>query len=131
MERRSAGANTPHRRGAVVARVRRVLAEVLGTPQMQLGEVARRLAMSERNLQRHLRRMGASFRDLVDEVRRDQAREMLKDPSLDFGDIAERLGYEQVSSFNRAVKRWTGKTPGELRDVLLAPVGSTADVAAE
>ncbi|TXD34906.1 helix-turn-helix domain-containing protein [Lujinxingia vulgaris] len=114
----------------VVARVRRVLAEVLGTPQMHLGDVARRLSMSERNLQRHLRRMGASFRGLLDEVRREQTWEMLNDPSLDFGEIAERLGYEQVSSFNRAVKRWTGKTPGELRNAQL-PAADKGDVAAE
>lgn len=100
----------------LLRRVRRHLTDALGTPQTQLGAVARALGMSERNLQRCLREAGTSFRDLMDEVWELRARQLLSGTGLELTDIAFRLGYEQVSSFNRAFKRWTGKTPGELRE---------------
>ena len=31
--------------------------------------------------------------------------------------IAERLGYSEPSTFHRAFKKWTGRTPGQYRSV--------------
>ncbi|TXC74800.1 helix-turn-helix domain-containing protein [Bradymonadales bacterium TMQ1] len=139
MELAALGAQEPaavglEREAYVAARVRRMLREAPGAPQLQLEEVARRLSMSERNLQRHLRQANTSFRALVDEVRQVRAHQMLASPQLEFTDIALRLGYEQVSSFNRAIKRWTGKTPGGVRSELLSaerPQDDAGGVAAD
>ncbi len=72
--------------------------------------------------------MQTNFSKLADEARRDRAHQLLVETSLDFIDIAMHLGYDhvlqlgynQVSSLNRAVKRWTNSTPVELRASLLA-----------
>jgi AraC-like DNA-binding protein len=36
---------------------------------------------------------------------------MLRNTSLDMGQIAAALDYADVSSFTRAFRRWTGTTP--------------------
>lgn len=70
-----------------------------------LAQVARRLGKSTRALQRELTDAATSFRDLVDHVRRTQARALMAaDTPLD--DVAARLGYSERSAFVRAVARW-------------------------
>jgi AraC-like DNA-binding protein len=39
----------------------------------------------------------------------------LRDGSLAISQIAWLLGYREVSAFTHAFKRWTGKTPREVR----------------
>jgi AraC-like DNA-binding protein len=80
-----------------------------------IGIVARALATSPRTLQRRLGDDGTSFRAAVEAVRADLARGYLRDPGLDLGDVATRLGYAEVSAFLRAFKRWTGTTPSQFR----------------
>ena len=71
--------------------------------------------MSPRTLQRRLADEGARFHDLVDELRRELALEYVRDRRRPLGEIAYLLGYAELSPFLRAFKRWTGKTPSELR----------------
>jgi AraC-like DNA-binding protein len=51
------------------------------------------------------------FEKLVDDVRREQATELLKDPLLPLSDVAALLGYVEQSSFSHAFRRWTGTSP--------------------
>jgi AraC-like DNA-binding protein len=44
----------------------------------------------------------------------------LKERENTLTEIAFLLGYSEVSAFNRAFKRWTGKTPMVYRESLLA-----------
>jgi AraC-like DNA-binding protein len=76
-----------------------------------MAEVAAALALSERSLRRRLAAAGTTFRDLLDEVRRDLARELLEAGTLQVEDVAQRLGYAEASSFIVAHRRWTGRTP--------------------
>ncbi|MCP4380226.1 MAG: helix-turn-helix domain-containing protein [Hyphomicrobiales bacterium] len=39
----------------------------------------------------------------------------MRQPETSVDDIAERLGFSQSSSFARAFRSWTGKTPSEFR----------------
>jgi AraC-like DNA-binding protein len=50
-----------------------------------------------------------------EEARRAAAVTMLRDPGMTSVEIALLLGFSSRTAFLRAVKRWTGKTPGELR----------------
>ncbi len=102
------------------ARVHHVLANATSSDEFQLGSVARHLGLSKRSLQRQLRASNTSFRKLTDDFRREHAKALLARPKISITDIALRLGYGQVSSFNRAVKRWAGMTPSDLRQALLA-----------
>ncbi|HEY9642687.1 MAG TPA: AraC family transcriptional regulator [Coleofasciculaceae cyanobacterium] len=77
--------------------------------------IARELAISVRQLQRELRAEGTSFQKLFDRTRQELALQHLKDPTAPINDIAFLLGFSDPSAFNRAFKRWTGKTPRSYR----------------
>uniref|UniRef100_UPI0040483631 AraC family transcriptional regulator n=1 Tax=Pseudomonas sp. TMP25 TaxID=3136561 RepID=UPI0040483631 len=77
--------------------------------------IAGELNISSRTLRRRLGEQGSSFRQLQEEVRLALAEELLAIESLSQEDIAERLGYSEVSNFLHAFKRWKGLTPGQYR----------------
>lgn len=80
-----------------------------------LAEIARSMAMSERNLQRALRSEGTSYQELLDRVRCDLAVRHLSNPTTSTGQVGFLLGFSEPSAFHRAFRRWTGKTPSEFR----------------
>lgn len=84
-----------------------------GRPDIQA--IANELGISERTLQRRLTDEGTSFKQLLTEARREQAREFLADPSLDIKEVAFLLGYEDQNSFYRAFRLWEGDTPSNWR----------------
>jgi AraC-like DNA-binding protein len=67
--------------------------------------------MSTRTLQRRLQARGIVYAGLVDDVRRRLSDKYLADVNLSLGEIAYLLGYSESSAFNRAYRRWTGRTP--------------------
>ncbi len=80
--------------------------------------IASELNISSRTLRRRLEEQGSSFRQLQEEVRQALAEELLAIASLSQEEIAERLGYSEVSNFLHAFKRWKGQTPGQYRQTL-------------
>lgn len=80
-----------------------------------LDEVARRLATSPRTLKRRLAEEGTTFSEVLDELRRERALALVREPELSLDVIAERLGYSDVANFSRAFRRWTGVAPGAYR----------------
>lgn len=50
-----------------------------------------------------------------DDVRRSLALEYLKTTRMSTDDLAMLPGFSDAANFRRALKRWTGKGPGELR----------------
>lgn len=81
-----------------------------------LSEVASRLAMSGRTLQRRLADQGCSFQVLVEESRRDLAKRLLRDTDFSLTEVAFMTGFSEQSALTRAFKRWVGRTPGAFRD---------------
>lgn len=77
--------------------------------------LAKRLGVSLRTLQRQVQAEGSSVRELIDQVREEQARQLLADDNLCIIDIAFLLDYSSESAFRRAFKRWTGQSPAEVR----------------
>ncbi len=77
--------------------------------------VARAMHMSSRTLQRRLDAEGASFSEIVDDVRERLARRWLADDARTLADVAFSLGFSDMATFSRAFKRWTGKPPGAWR----------------
>ena len=84
-----------------------------GAPKMET--LAKQLHVSARTLQRRLAEHQTTFQDAVDAVRRELAQQYLRDPHLGVSEVAFLLGYSELSTFDRAFKRWTGKTPREFR----------------
>lgn len=83
------------------------------TPTIQ--SLAAELHLSPRTLQRRLAEEGSSFQHLLEQVRRELARDYLERPDFDLAEVAYLLGYEETSSFHRAFQHWEGTTPGQWR----------------
>jgi AraC-like DNA-binding protein len=94
---------------------RRAIAESMRHGDPTVAQVARRLDLGPRTLQRHLEQHGTTFMRLVDDTRRQFSLRYLRDPKHTLTDIAYLLGYSEVSAFNRAFRRWTGSTPTDFR----------------
>jgi AraC-like DNA-binding protein len=77
--------------------------------------VAARLDTTARSLQRRLRAEGASFQELLDELRRELSLRYLAQEDLALVDVAFALGFAEQSAFHRAFRRWMNATPAEWR----------------
>lgn len=80
-----------------------------------LTELARERRVSPRTLKRQLSSHGTSFQQILDELRRDCAVDLLESEAMTIEHIAERLGYSDASNFNRAFQRWLGMSPRAFR----------------
>ena len=78
-------------------------------------QAASLLGMSTRTLQRRLASAQCSFEAIVDAVRADLALAYLKDSRLSVTQIAEALQFSETSALSRAVRRWHGRSPREIR----------------
>lgn len=101
-------------RGDVLELIRRHLASHLQDSR-SLEAVARQLHRSSRTLRRHLQQHNTSYQQVLDEVRYDKARQLLKDTDLPIYLIAEQLGYSETASFRHAFLRWSGSSPSLYR----------------
>ena len=90
-----------------------LLARPAAPPDLE--RVAAALHMSDRTLRRRLASEGVSFRALLDEIREQLAEELLVTGGLSVAEVAERLGYVEVSSFSQAFRRWKGVGPRAYR----------------
>jgi AraC-like DNA-binding protein len=84
-----------------------------GAPQVE--QVANALGLPRWTLQRRLADQGLTFSQAVEQVRQDLSRLYLAQSHIPLADIAQALGYSEVSAFTRAVKRWSGTSPARLR----------------
>jgi AraC-like DNA-binding protein len=91
--------------------VRRVLGDGFSRGDVRLQTTARKLALSGRSLQRELQCRGTSYREELDRFRRGLALDLLN--RTEILEIANLLQFSELSSFHRAFRRWTGKTPRE------------------
>jgi len=96
-------------------RVENMISSLLPHGRVLAEDVARSLGMSKRTLARKLSSEGLNFNEIFQELRRDLAVRYLDDRKLHVSKIAWLLGFREVSAFTHACKRWTGKTPSEMR----------------
>jgi AraC-like DNA-binding protein len=95
--------------------VKWILKRGLTRGHLDVRAVASELGMSDRTLQRRLTEEGTTFKQLLNQVRHEQALEYLADPTLDIKEVAFLIGYEDQNSFYRAFRLWEGKTPSNWR----------------
>ena len=89
---------------------------------VSLDSIALQLALGPRTLQRQLEQAGLQFRDLVNRVRVERAKELLAERDLSVTRIAAELGYSAPTHFTRAFQRETGLSPRHYRLMLRAPM---------
>jgi AraC-like DNA-binding protein len=93
------------------ARVHRAVIHSLCDGPPSRAQIARRLGMSERTLQRRLAQGGLSFRAVAARARREVAESLLSHPDHTLAEVAFLTGFSEQSAFQRAFKRWSGQTP--------------------
>jgi AraC-like DNA-binding protein len=102
-------------RGSFRSQVENAMVPLLPHGTVRAGEIARNLGVSQRSLARRLAAEGATFSDVLEDLRGDLARQYLTDQGLSISQVAWLLGYQEISAFTHAFKRWTGKTPRAAR----------------
>ncbi len=80
-----------------------------GTPNID--KAAKTFNMSGRSLRRKLTQEGTTFRKVLEKIRRDLCEQLMTENTLSLFEISNQLGYSEQSAFNRAFKKWYGKTP--------------------
>ncbi len=78
-------------------------------------DVARRLCVNERTLNRRLAAAGTSFEQIRDAVRASLAMRYLASPDLSLAQVSDRLGFSEPSALSRWCRRRFGRPPGRLR----------------
>jgi len=104
------------RKDDVLVRVRALIYDQLAAGEVSEERIAATLHQSPRTLQRRLAEHDTSFAVLVDDTRKELAERYLGDPAKSITEISFLLGFAQQSSFARACRRWTGRSPSELRE---------------
>lgn len=100
---------------AVGLAVGRVLRQALPDASSP-AELASSLNLSERTLRRRLMDSGLSYRAMQDEGRKSRALTLVLNGQMTLNEIARETGFADLSNFRRAFKRWTGRTPNQMRE---------------
>ena len=85
-----------------------------------MNEVAEKTYVSQWHLSKLLNRhTGQSFSELLNHVRMERAKELLKNPAMRIGDIAEAVGFLDMAHFSRVFKKQEGISANEYRNKVL------------
>lgn len=95
--------------------IHKLVTEALPSGLPSVIQVADYLGMSARTLKRRLADKNLTFRDFVQNIQRDVSINLIKNTTQSMAEIAFQTGFSEQSAFNRAFKRWTGKSPVDYR----------------
>ena len=102
-------------RGSFRSTIENAIVPLLPHGEVRAAEIARQLGMSQRTFTRRLAAEDINFSSLMDQLRLDLAQRYFADGEATISQIAWLLGYQDVSAFSKAFRRWTGKSPREAR----------------
>ncbi len=97
-----------------------------GCPTLE--EASDALQIPPWTIQRRLAEAGLTFKELVEETRRELAIAYLRQPHLPLTEIAFLLGYSELSAFSRAFHRWTGVSPRLFRAGRIGKAGERDEI---
>lgn len=83
-----------------------------------MDKIARNMGMSRETLYRRLQEEGLTFAEVHDDLRNRMPRDYLTARKFSVNETAYLLGFSAASSFVRAFKRRTGKSPKAFREGL-------------
>jgi AraC-like DNA-binding protein len=99
----------------MVTRTHRLLRVLLLEGKSSGDELASKLDLHRRTLNRRLKDQGTTFRRVLDDVRYEAARQLLEYTDMPISDIGAALCYSEVSAFMHAFHRWSGTSPNRWR----------------
>lgn len=80
-----------------------------------LNEIAQVMHLTSRTLIRRLAKEDCSYRQILEELRREYAKKLLGNARLTVAAVGELLGYGEPANFGRAFRRWFGQSPASWR----------------
>lgn len=87
--------------------------------KLKLSDVADQVYVSQWHLSKLLNRyLGQNFSEILNGIRINKAKELLKDPALRIGDIADEVGFLDMAHFSRVFKKQVGISANEYRNQL-------------
>jgi AraC-like DNA-binding protein len=102
-------------RGSFRVAIENAMVPLLPHGKVSASQIAAKVGLSQRTAARRLALEGTTFSSILESLRADLAGQYLSDPDLSISRIAWLLGYQEVSAFTHAYKRWSGRTPREAR----------------
>lgn len=100
---------------AMTDKVRALLRHAIHGQAPDVAKAANALDVSVRTLARRLATEGTSFQTLHDAQRQETCCRLRARSGYTIEEIAFLAGYSELSTFHRAFRRWTQKTPAEFR----------------
>ncbi|HEU0191545.1 MAG TPA: AraC family transcriptional regulator [Mycobacterium sp.] len=100
---------------SISGQVRKIIEHSATGEVVSARDVAARLHISTQHLRRLLCAEGVTFRQIKEEILRDEAITSLTKGRESIEQLSERLGFSEPSAFRRAFRRWTGSSPGTYR----------------
>jgi AraC-like DNA-binding protein len=93
-----------------------MLLRVSERQQLTLDDIAVRLNVSARTIDRNLKKENLTFRQLSQQVQLERARELLAVPGATVATVAEQLGFSDTANFTRAFRRMAGMSPSAFQE---------------
>jgi AraC-like DNA-binding protein len=82
-----------------------------------LEQLAARFHVSPRTLHRYLKNENTSYKEIIESVGSQLAKQYLTESDIGIQEISYLLGYKDIANFRRAFKRWYGVPPSEYRNI--------------
>lgn len=101
---------------SVRGRVESLLMPILHTGDAGMDAVAAKMGLGRRTLLRKLKAEDTTFEAVLDELRHKMALNFLSGKKVSVNETAYLVGFSDPAAFSRAFKRWTGTSPGAIRD---------------
>ncbi|MBK8800488.1 MAG: helix-turn-helix domain-containing protein [Fibrobacteres bacterium] len=102
-------------------RLHRFLSDNYFRENLDLATVAAELGLSERRVTALFSATGDSFKSILNQLRLQEARRLLLETDLQVSEIAFKVGYGNISHFNRTFRERFQTSPGSLRSALRNP----------
>jgi len=89
------------------------LVRLLDKSGLSLDDAAKAFGMAERTLRRRLVAEGTSYRQILEQARRDTCELYFLEGTRSLSEISTKLGYSELSAFTRAYSSWYGHPPSK------------------
>jgi len=90
-----------------------IIEKALPGPIPTVELMSKQFHMSPRTFHRKIKSEGSSYKQLVDDIRKQLAVSYLSIGAFKINEIATRLGFSGTSAFYKAFKRWYGRPPSD------------------
>lgn len=88
------------------------------TSPLSINNISKKAGISSSHLSRLFKEnLNLSFTQYMNRLRIEKAKELLEDKSLTIGEIMSNVGFSTEQHFFKQFKRYTGTTPGRLRQL--------------